>query len=67
MTTEQTISQLRLDIQYQIAVLKNGWYDTQIEKYEAQAELQHLDRKLLIILQKKFKDELQLAQKIKNK
>jgi|14BtaG_2_1085337.scaffolds.fasta_scaffold47485_3 hypothetical protein len=46
MTTQETITELEMDIQYQVAILKNGWHDNQIEKHEAQAELEELQQKL---------------------
>ena len=46
MTTLKEITELEMDIQYQEAILSNGWHDTQEEKYEAQAELEELQQKL---------------------
>ena len=46
MTNLKEITELEMDIQYQEAILSNGWYDTQEEKYEAQAELEELQQKL---------------------
>ena len=43
---QEQIEELKMDIQYQVAILANGWHDTQMEKYEAQAELEQLEQKL---------------------
>ena len=43
---KELIEEIKLDIQYQEAILANGWHKTQNEKYEAQSELEQLEQKL---------------------